>query len=57
LIYLLRHGDAEDGDGDADRRLTSNVICWERLSSNDPGCPAIPPLGLMKEILGKQLGL
>ena len=36
---------------------SNNFICSGFLSSRDPTCPPAPPSGLMKEILGKQMGL
>jgi hypothetical protein len=32
-------------------------ICSHSLPSRDPACPPVPPSGLVKEILGKTLGL
>jgi hypothetical protein len=32
-------------------------ICWGFMSSNVPWCPTVPCLALMKEIVGKHLGI
>lgn len=45
-------------DHDRSSPSSSNkLICWESLPSDDRACPPVPCSGLMKEILGKQMGL
>ena len=36
---------------------SNKLICGGSLPSDDPACPPVPCSGLMKEILGKQMGL
>jgi hypothetical protein len=35
---------------------SKSLICSGFLSARDPACPPLPSSGIMKEILGKQLG-
>jgi hypothetical protein len=37
--------------------LSNKLICRRFLSSDDPACPPVPCSELMKEILGKLMGL
>ena len=37
--------------------FSNNAICWESVPSDDPASPPVPCSELMKEILGKLMGL
>jgi hypothetical protein len=37
--------------------ILKGLICWESLPSDDLACPPVPRSELMKEILGKLMGL
>lgn len=52
------HVGGTTGDHSRSSLASSNkLICGEPLSSDDPACPAVPCSPVMKEILGKSMGL
>lgn len=53
-----RHiGRATGNHGRSSPSCSNRPICCESLSSDDPACPPVPCSELMKEILGKLMGL
>lgn len=60
LPRRTQNGHISRATGDHGRSSPSpsnKLICWASLPSDDLACPPVPRSGLMKEILGKGMGL